>query len=491
MPQHIAAMKLTIQTLEGSGDCSVLGCYVTVDGHLYDIITPLGPETQSDSVDIPRDGLLRLAVRFMGREDRLLGGVAVPISLLREGKEAWLPLRTRYESEILTSVPGECKAPRIQVKLGSEAKQELRTRGGSMPQLPLFDQEKASPGPHQSAYIQERQKMRIQKQTTVIEDLNQQLSDLRLYLSKQTQQETQWRKLYSDTVASAEAAAARFRSREEILSKEMREMEGKVKGLMEENMKLRQELMGKQSEGYQLVEENSVLKAQIVLLDRCQDATPFARENSVLRARIMELEHQIVALQGDVKGNSHVRPSFQAVPDSFLDLALSEFFLHRELPISKVSTGVYSHAQERFLLSFRSGMLVVKTKTGYLLLSEYLRLKNVQIPRDEDIIVEFPASRALPTVRTVPSPIQHREAGVKTEQTAESDADSTFQTDISNLIKELEFDPANPSRKKFPVSRLKETKMTALETSKGSKKPGNASPRQSIRSESGRKGSVK
>ena len=481
MPQHIAAMKLTIQSLEGGGDCSVLGCYVTVDTHLYDIITPLGPAAQSDSIDIPSDGLLRLSVRSMGREDRLLGGVAVPISLLRAGKEAWLPLKLQFESEVLTALAGECKAPRILVRVAG-GRQDMRTGGGSMPQLPLFDQGKASPGPRQSAYLQERQKMRILKQTSVINDLNQQLSDLRLYLSKQTQQEAHWRQLYNDSIASAESAAARSRGREELLSREMREKEGKVRVLMEENMKIRQELFARQSEGYQLAEENSILNAQIVMLKsdlNPAESSHFEGENCALRRKVKELEGEIATLEA----NSHTKAGFS---ESFLDAALSEFFLHRQSPIQKVHNSVYSLGQERFLLSFRSGMLVVKTQSGYLLLSEYLRLRNVPIPRDEDIVVEFPASTALPTVRTVPSPIQHRDR--KAEFTVESDADSTFQTDISNLIKELEFDP---SRRQFPAARGKEGKVGTLETGKDCKKPGNASPRQSIRPEGGRRGSGK
>ena len=450
-------MKLTIQTLEGGGDSSVLGCYVTVDSHLYDIITPLGPDTQSDAVDIPPHGLLRLAVRFMGREDRLLGSVSLPISLLKEGKDTWLPLKHKTEGDLLSSLSLDCKPPRIQVKVGSESRQELRTGGGSMPQLPFIDSGSVSPGPKQSTFIQERQKMRIQKQTSVIEDLNRQIADLRLYLSKQAQQETQWRKLYSEVTSSAEAAVIRTRNREETMGRSMKEMQEKLRELMEENGKLRRDLMVKESEGYQLMEENRGLKTQIVMLkgegealgrgdweDRCEE---------------------------ERKGRT----------DDFLDLALSEFFLRQQVPITKVSSGVYMLGQERFMLSFRSGMLVVKTKPGYLLLSEYLRTRNIPVPKDEELIVEFPATKAMPTVRALPSPIQY--TANKTEQTAESDADSTFQTDISNLIKELEFDPSNPMRKQFQgPTRLKDPKVAILETSKASKKQTiAASPRMSVR----------
>lgn len=59
-----------------------LGCYVSVDGKLYDVITPLNADNEDNEIELPLEGEIRLFVKTMGGTDDLAASVSFQVNLL-------------------------------------------------------------------------------------------------------------------------------------------------------------------------------------------------------------------------------------------------------------------------------------------------------------------------------------------------------------------------------------------------------------------------
>ena len=76
-------IKIQIIRAEGENwDNSSLGCYVSVDSELLDVVTPLNSQHESNIIKVPAKGYLKLYVKTMGDSSKFLGNVTVPVELL-------------------------------------------------------------------------------------------------------------------------------------------------------------------------------------------------------------------------------------------------------------------------------------------------------------------------------------------------------------------------------------------------------------------------
>lgn len=114
--------EVTIAGAEGLGpDLSSVGCYVSLDGRLHDVITPLnnqpGPDT---AVLLPHEGEVRFIVKNMGGDDHVFGSVSLPLDLLPDSPgQLWLPLFERLDGDLLHSLPEEVDSPKILLIIGT------------------------------------------------------------------------------------------------------------------------------------------------------------------------------------------------------------------------------------------------------------------------------------------------------------------------------------------------------------------------------------
>lgn len=114
--------EVTIAGAEGLGqDLSSVGCYVSLDGRLHDVITPLnnqpGPDT---AVLLPHEGQVRFIVKNMGGDDHVFGSVSLPLSLLPDTPgQLWLPLFERLDGDLIHDLPVEVDCPKILLILGT------------------------------------------------------------------------------------------------------------------------------------------------------------------------------------------------------------------------------------------------------------------------------------------------------------------------------------------------------------------------------------
>lgn len=89
--------EISIIKTEGF-DYPCLGCYISVNERLYDVVTPLNEDNETNTVSIPNYGMLKLTVKTMGKQENLLGSVSFLLdSDIFEGR-CWLPLSSSSEN---------------------------------------------------------------------------------------------------------------------------------------------------------------------------------------------------------------------------------------------------------------------------------------------------------------------------------------------------------------------------------------------------------
>ena len=112
-------MKLQLLKTEASWIQTRIGCYVSLDSQLLDVITPLNSPHESPILDIPPEGTLRLIFKDMGKIDGYTASVSIPLHLFTKSSTMWLPLFSNSSSDVINSLPiytcSSSSNPRIQV----------------------------------------------------------------------------------------------------------------------------------------------------------------------------------------------------------------------------------------------------------------------------------------------------------------------------------------------------------------------------------------
>jgi hypothetical protein len=67
-------LELTVLKTDGINiDPASLGCYITINGRLFDVITPLTLENEDVVSDLPPNGIVRLVVKCIKEADYTIG----------------------------------------------------------------------------------------------------------------------------------------------------------------------------------------------------------------------------------------------------------------------------------------------------------------------------------------------------------------------------------------------------------------------------------
>jgi hypothetical protein len=110
-------MKLKLLKTEASWIQTRIGCYVSLDNQLLDVITPLNSPHEVPTLDIPPEGTLRLIFKDMGRPEGYLGSLSMPLSHFLKTSNVWLPLYSNPNNDLLVTIPTDVVPPRILVNV--------------------------------------------------------------------------------------------------------------------------------------------------------------------------------------------------------------------------------------------------------------------------------------------------------------------------------------------------------------------------------------
>lgn len=109
-------MKLRLLKTEAQWIHSRVGCYVSLDNQLLEVITPLNCPHESPTLDIPPEGTLRLIFKDMGCSEGYLSSISIPLLSFTKSSTTWLPLYTNPNSDTYTGT-SEPSEPRIFVQI--------------------------------------------------------------------------------------------------------------------------------------------------------------------------------------------------------------------------------------------------------------------------------------------------------------------------------------------------------------------------------------
>ena len=110
-------MKLQLLKTEASWIQIRVGCYISLDNQLLEVITPLNCPHESPTLDIPPEGTLRLIFKDMGKSDGYIASVSIPLNYFIKSCNLWLPLHSNPNNDTLQTIYAEVSSPRILVNV--------------------------------------------------------------------------------------------------------------------------------------------------------------------------------------------------------------------------------------------------------------------------------------------------------------------------------------------------------------------------------------
>lgn len=230
-------MKIRIVKTESEWIQPSLGCYVSVNNKLVDVITPLNDPHELSPIEILPQGFLRLVVRDMGKSDGFLGSVSMHINLLSNlTSSVTLPLFNSPNTDTLHSIPSSTQVPRVTIQVLNEAEGEK------------------SPDPKEKTIVKAlnyKQNKELPKNTTKFEWDNEEkdvmmifekeLEKLQEDLMREKEKYNQAQVKYADLMNTLKINCERAQQREGLLLELIAEKEEKIS----KNIQINLELQGK------------------------------------------------------------------------------------------------------------------------------------------------------------------------------------------------------------------------------------------------------
>lgn len=115
-------IKIQIIRAEGDDwDNSSLGCYVSLDSELIDVVTPLNSQHESNVIKVPSKGYLKLFIKTMGDSSKFLGNITVPLEVFPSKGYVWLPLMASITDSLISEIPDSVANPKILLAITRES----------------------------------------------------------------------------------------------------------------------------------------------------------------------------------------------------------------------------------------------------------------------------------------------------------------------------------------------------------------------------------
>lgn len=371
MPSNLELHILKVQGV--NVDLSIVGCYVSLDGRLYDVITPLGSPTPDSVVLLPSNGQLKLMIKKMSSgDDQVIGSVSFSLSLLPcVGGQFWLPLFEGLQDDTVTTLTGESQGPRLLLKASMpkllppvHEMSETSIEDGSSVDQPLtktLDETNESRSTNAEGSKEETVRA-DDTQSALISELKQQLENAQqaFYKEKNLREalESKLKALNSDY----DAAQKRMIAREKTLTGHLLEKDKDLFKCIEENTELKIAARQTESELYQLQERIKLLEAQGSSVTSASEALEFALEElKESEIRRKELQGKLQKMSESNTEGLSLKSQLISLQSENHDLRSRENKANREISQLKEELNRYKKELE----SYQSGQLIeVETIDG-------------------------------------------------------------------------------------------------------------------------------
>ena len=269
-------MKIELKKTESNWPQSSLGCYISLDGTLLDVITPLNSHHELSFIETPLSGILKLVIRDMGRQDGYLGSVSIPTSLLEASLvPVILPLFDSPSSDLITQIPETSEIPRITLEVLKET---------SSPVLPEPRENFCQS--FSDTFENHKKKNQISKKIIeneeILEIFHKEIENLQEEVLKEKEKNLALQEKYLELIETLKNNSSRAQQRENSLLELMNEKEEKYCRNIEINLELQAnvrrlefeiKLMQEKVDKFELQEkyvkqlEVEIMKYQVILQD--------------------------------------------------------------------------------------------------------------------------------------------------------------------------------------------------------------------------------
>ena len=242
-------MKIELQKVECDWPQSSLGCYISLNNYLVDVITPINNPHAINTVELTKSGVLRLVIRDMGRSDGHLGSVSFPLSLLNcNTSTITLPLFDSPNGDTINSISDVFESPNLTLSYynnysNNEIFLDTKESESNFKTVSMLD-------PQASISLEEDDlqiKTSIlnnyeEKKTESLKIFHQEIENLRDELSKEKEKSKSIDEKFQDLMQNYKNTSARSQTRENSLLELISEKETQLTKNIEINLSLENKL---------------------------------------------------------------------------------------------------------------------------------------------------------------------------------------------------------------------------------------------------------
>jgi hypothetical protein len=321
-------LEFTVKQVEGLEDnLSYAGLYITVDSNLVDVITPLTHAGLQSNVKIPSTGRLHLIFKNMREGDKFIGSVSIDLSLVHS-KATWLPIFDSLDYDLLQSIPEKIDCPKILIEISSA--HESLNQGSFLEkikslQLKIMDLEHTLASERwefqreigslsssqryredSQTLIIEQQKIQLEKQEALINDLLCQKNDFHMFKDKETiwmnsLEETiqSIRREYEKILIKSQERDSDYLQKISELSKENFELKIKIERLLNEIFQKDLKISHLKEKNKHMAGENfeAIIKKQREKINSSQEYLKTSEESrNLLQKKIEELIEKLAGV---------------------------------------------------------------------------------------------------------------------------------------------------------------------------------------------------
>ena len=228
-------MKIELKKTESNWPQSSLGCYISLDGTLLDVITPLNSPHEPSFFETPFSGTLKLVIRDMGRQDGYLGSVSIQTSLLQASPApVTLPLFDSPSSDLLFQIPEASDMPRITLAVHKQTPTPVHAETKEAPHQTLPNALES----HKARSQSPKKSLENEEKFQVLEIFHQEIENLHEEVLKEKTKNSALQEKYSELIETLKNNSARAQQRENSLLELMNEKEEKYCRNIEINLEL-------------------------------------------------------------------------------------------------------------------------------------------------------------------------------------------------------------------------------------------------------------
>jgi hypothetical protein len=277
----INGMKIELSKIDATWLRPGLGCYVSINNSLIDVITPLNSTHESTFVDVPETGTLRLVIREMGKSGGNVASVSISLGQLAES-EQWIDLIPAIDHSVLG---------KVLIKVLKDSNDELfMTEAHTAPETTsevFFASEILSPSENcmellkTSHFVSEPQDKRFQE---VIDLLQKEIEGYKENIEMERESNSRLRDLVQGFLNSQESMERRSKERESALLELLDEKEEEIRKVMENHREIFAKVKSLELENAllksKLQKEADEKKQMVFEVESCKKSLKYFEENA-------------------------------------------------------------------------------------------------------------------------------------------------------------------------------------------------------------------